>query len=73
MRKRSYASIVLLITAFWALHRQAAARRRPQRHHADQLYSADDPFGSAVVTHPFHFDQLGKLTESLRGVEAPGG
>lgn len=29
-----------------------------------------NPFGDAVVAHPFHFDEPGKLTESLRGVDA---
>jgi uncharacterized protein YbjT (DUF2867 family) len=29
-----------------------------------------NPFGSAVVVHPFNFDDPGKLTESLRGVDA---
>jgi len=28
-----------------------------------------NPFGEAVVAHPFHFDEPGKLTESLRGVD----
>src|SRR5512137_2198189 len=26
-----------------------------------------NPFGEAVEAHPFHFDELAKLTESLRG------
>jgi NADH dehydrogenase len=29
-----------------------------------------NPFGDAVVAHPFHFDEPSKLTESLRGLDA---
>jgi len=50
------------------LHRQGGSLSRPQRHHADHSSRGETRL-CCVSRPPFHFDQPGKLVESLRGVD----